>query len=153
MPRCNSPLELRFFDDSEEHMRPIQPAWPTSRPGELPMRADIETMAPGGRVCVAPPVLAGDAPARSIGDYLGIVWRRRYLALGVIATCTLAAYTGARFMRPVYRAAISIVVEKKPGIDLFGGQPGPDAAAAEAQFQTELELLQSRSVVRRARSE
>ncbi len=116
------------------------------------MRADIETMAPGGRVCVAPPVLAGDAPARSIGDYLGIVWRRRYLALGVIATCTLAAYTGARFMRPVYRAAISIVVEKKPGIDLFGGQPGPDAAAAEAQFQTELELLQSRSVVRRALS-
>jgi capsular exopolysaccharide synthesis family protein len=90
-----------------------------------------------------------DVHAHSLIEYGEILWRRRFVVLAIALICTSAAYAVTKLMKPVYRSAISVVVENRPEIVPLGPEPPTDGAATEASFQTQVQLFQSKSLIKR----
>src|SRR5450755_4440075 len=87
--------------------------------------------------------------ARSIIEYAMILWRRKGILIATILMCTGGVYGVLKLLRPVYRATTSVMFERSPEIVPLGTGSPTDDAAVEASFQTQVELFQSRSLIRR----
>ena len=50
-------------------------------------------------------------PARTLGDYLSAVWRRKYLALSTTVLCACLAAGWSVTQTSVYRASTEVVID------------------------------------------
>lgn len=86
--------------------------------------------------------MSPDPATAELGDYLGIV-RRRYLVVGIAVVACLVVGVGYTVTRPdVYRSTAEIALPR-----VADDQPG---AAVQAEVQTELAVIRSDVVARRA---
>ena len=68
-------------------------------------------------------------PARTLGDYLSAVWRRKYLALSTTVLCACLAAGWSVTQTSVYRASTEVVIDVSRNTSLFG----PVAGAGDAR--------------------
>lgn len=91
-----------------------------------------------------------DFSPRSIKDYADILWRRRAIFLATIVICTALAFLLVKWQRPIYRASSLVLFQNNPDtINIGGSKSNETTAQAEESFQTQVELLQSRSLTYR----
>jgi succinoglycan biosynthesis transport protein ExoP len=108
----------------------------------------ITVIPEAGHYCAPVPGRA-EEHARSIIEYAMILWRRKGILIATILMCTGGVYGVLKLLRPVYRATTSVMFERSPEIVPLGTGSPTDDAAVEASFQTQVELFQSRSLIRR----
>ncbi|MGI9069880.1 MAG: GumC family protein [Bryobacteraceae bacterium] len=95
------------------------------------------------------------ARSRSLTEYCYILWRRKGILAVTILLFTAGAFIASKLQAPVYRATCSVIFQKSPEpIKLSPADPGPtqDESGFDTYFQTQIELFQSKTLVRRVLS-
>src|SRR6185503_488720 len=84
-----------------------------------------------------------------LAEYIAILWRRRWLIVGLAAGCAVAAIVWSYLQKPVYQARATVVIEQQGPAILESNAYRPQDISPE-YFQTHFELMKSYDVLRRA---
>lgn len=88
--------------------------------------------------------------SRNLMDYCQILWRRKAMLICTIVLGTGCVFGIVKLQRPVYRATSSVLFHESPEVITLGKTDSvQDASALEASFQTQVELFQSKALLRR----
>jgi tyrosine-protein kinase Etk/Wzc len=92
------------------------------------------------------PGWSGDDEEVSLGEYLDVVLREKWLILAILLACVATGAAYVFLAQPVYHSDVLIEVEqKKSGLAGFGELAGMFGEASPAE--TEIEILRSRTLV------
>lgn len=92
----------------------------------------------------APPA---EPRGRTIGQMAALLWRRKYLVLGVMLVCGLVAYTVSYLVTPRYTAEGVLAVQNQPLYFAQLGTPNPPNAMDPSIPRSEAQILNSRSLL------
>src|SRR5690348_2525538 len=91
----------------------------------------------------APPA---EPRGRTLGQMAALLWRRKYLVLGVMLACGLVAYTVSYLVTPRYTAEGVLAVQNQPLYFAQLGTPNPPNAMDPSIPRSEAQILNSRSL-------
>ncbi len=106
-------------------------------------------MRPHDTEFTAPHPAHESGPENALTDYATVLWRRRWLVLGMAVGCAIAALVWSYIQKPVYQARATVVIEQQ-GPSTLERDKSYHWDVTPEYFQTHFELMRSRQVLQQA---